>query len=237
MADNSARLEALEEGQTELRAEVHNIPDRVVTALQSAQGTVVRLRRVVAELHELLERLGGVELSEVSQRIDAVSNTITSPSTPAVVGETFFQHPGKPFEYAVPSTFSMPKVNVIDAWRMWHGGSKRCGETGREKVRPFKCIPEEHLLAISKQVMRNWRIWKRVMDHLCNRLDELKMNGVYDWKGSDGNKSPLSPETMLYLPNIIPAAPQKQGRFKRTIVASNNKVGTVYKNMSKARNQ
>ena len=162
---------------------------------------------------------------------------ITSPSTPAVVGETFFQHPGKSFAYAVPSTFSMPSVNVMVAWRMWHGGSKRCGQTRREKVRPFKDIPEEHLLAISKTVTRNWRMWKRVMDHLCKRLDELKRKGVYDWKGSDGNKSPLAPQTLMYLTEVIPAAPQKPSKFKRTIVASNNKVGIVYKNMSRAKNQ
>ena len=108
-----------------------------------------------AEVPSLLaEKIAALteKLTEMNQRIDA--GIITSPSTVAIVGDTFFEHPGKSFALAVPSTFSMPKANVIDAWRMWHGGSKRCGENGREKVRPFKNIPEEHLLAISKKEMR-----------------------------------------------------------------------------------
>ena len=28
-------------------------------------------------------------------------------------------------------------------------------------------------------------MWKRVIDHFCYRLDDLKAKGVYDWKGSD----------------------------------------------------
>ena len=170
----------------------------------------------------------------MNQRIAAGSNSITSPSTVAIVGETLFEHPGKSFAYAVPSTFSMPKVNAIDALRMWHSGSKRCGKSGCEKVRPFKNIPEEHLLVISKKVMRSWRIWKRVMDHLCHKLDDLKTKGIYDWKGSHGNMSPLTPATIMYLARVIPAAPQKPGKSKRTVVASMNTVGTVSKNMSKA---
>ena len=216
MADNSARLEQLE-------TKVDKIPERVVTALQSAQGT--RGAEVPSPLADQIVALTQ-KLSEMGRRIDAVNDSITSPTVTAIVGETFFQHPGKSFAYAVPSTFSMPKVNVINAWRMWHGGSKRCGETGREKVRPFKSIPEEHLLAVSKKVMRNWRMWKRVMDHLCDRLDDLKRKGIYDWK-----------ETLLYLAKVIPAAPQEPGRYKRTVVASMNTVGTVSKNMSRARNQ
>lgn len=47
-------------------------------------------------------------------------------------------------------------------------------QNGHEKVRPFKHIPEEHLLVIAKKVMRNWSMWKCVMDHLCDRLDDLK---------------------------------------------------------------
>ena len=80
-----------------------------------------------------------------------------------------------------------PKVNVIDVWRirMWHGRSNLCGENCGEKVRPFENIPEDHLLAISKYMRRYWRMWKRVIDHFCYRLDDLKTKGVYDWKGSD----------------------------------------------------
>ena len=121
----------------------------------------------------------------------------------------------------------MPKVNVINAWRMWHGGSKRCGENGREKVRPFKNIPEEDLLVISKKVRTSWRVWKCVMDHLCDKLDDLKAKGIYDWRGSDGNKSPLTPDTIMYLARVIPAAPQKPGKSKRTVVASMNTVGRL----------
>ena len=47
-------------------------------------------------------------------------------------------------------------------------------QNSHEKVRPFKHIPEEHLLVIAKRVMRNWSMWKCVMDHLCDRLDDLK---------------------------------------------------------------
>ena len=117
---------------------------------------------------------------------------------------------------------------------MWHGGSKRCGENGREKVRPFKNIPEEDLLVISKKVRTSWRVWKCVMDHLCDKLDDLKAKGIYDWRGSDGNKSPLTPDTIMYLARVIPAAPQKPGKSKRTVVASMNTVGTVRRNMSRA---
>ena len=138
------------------------------------------------------------------------------------------------FRASVASTFSMPKVNIINAWRMWHGGSKRCGENGHEKVRPFKNIPEDDLLVISKKVRKSWRVWKCVMDHLCDKLDDLKAKGIYDWKGSDGNKSPLTPDTIMYLARVIPAAPQKPGKSKRTVVASMNTVGTVRKNMSRA---
>ena len=50
----------------------------------------------------------------------------------------------------------------------------------------------------------------------------------------DGNKSPLTPDTIMYLARVIPAAPQKPGKSKRTVVASMNTVGTVRKNMSRA---
>ena len=63
---------------------------------------------------------------------------------------------------------------------------------------------------------------------------DLKAKGIYDWKGSDGNKSPLTPDTIMYLARVIPAAPQKPGKSKRTVVASMNTVGTVRKNMSRA---
>ena len=228
-----------------MKAKLDNMPDRVVAALQSAQGAGgagVALppppASTAAEVPSLLaEKIAALteKLTEMNQRIDAGS--IISPSTVAIVGDTFFEHPGKSFALAVPSTFSMPKANVIDAWRMWHGGSKRCGENSREKVRPFKNIPEEHLLAISKKEMRKWRMWKRVMNHLCDRLDNLKMRGIYDWKGTDGNKSALCPETIMYLAQNIPAAPQKSGKSKRTVVPSMNTVGTVSKNMSRASKQ
>ena len=97
----------------------------------------------------------------------------------------------------------------------------------------MKNIPEDHLLAISMKVRKNWRTWKRVMCHLCDKMDDLKRRGIYDWKGSDGNKSPLTPDTIMYLARVIPAAPQKPGN-KRTVVASMNTVGTVSKNMSRA---
>ena len=93
------------------------------------------------------------------------------------------------------------------------------------------------MLAISKKEMRKWRMWKRVMNHLCDKLDNLKMRGVYDWKGTDGNKSALCPETIMYLAQNIPAAPQKSGKSKRTVVPSMNTVGTVSKNMSRASKQ
>ena len=241
MADTSVRLEIIEKGQYELKVKLDNMPDRVIAAVQSAQGAggtaiALPLPATAAEVSSpLAEQIVVLtqKLTEMNQRIDAGS--ITSSSTAAtIVGDTFFEHPNKSFAIAVPSTFSMPKVNVIDAWRMWHGGSKRCGENGREKVRPFKNIPEDHLLAISKKETRKWRMWKRVMNHLCDRLDALKMRGIYDWKGSDGNKSPLIPETIMYLAQNIPAAPQKPGKSKRTVVASMNTVGTVSKNMSRA---
>jgi hypothetical protein len=243
LADTSARLKAIEDRQIELKAELDSMPDRVVAALQSAQGAgaggiALPPPTTAAEAPSpLAEKILALtqKLTEMNQRMDdAGSNSITSSSTVAIVGETLFEHPGKSFAYAVPSTFSMPKVNVIDAWRMWHSGSKRCGESGSEKVRPFKNIPEEHLHVISKKVMRSWRIWKRVMDHLCDKLDDLKARGIYDWKGSNGNMSPLTPATIMYLARVIPAAPQKPGKSKRTVVASMNTVGTVSKNMSKA---
>ena len=219
-----------------------HMPNKVIAALQSAQGagagdTALPPPTTAAEVASpLAEQIVALtqKLTEMNQRIDAGSNTITSPSTAMIVEDTLFQHPGKSFAYAVPSTFSMPKVNIINAWRMWHGGSKRCGENGHEKVRPFKNIPEDDLLVISKKVRKSWRVWKCVMDHLCDKLDDLKAKGIYDWKGSDGNKSPLTPDTIMYLARVIPAAPQKPGKSKRTVVASMNTVGTVRKNMSRA---
>ena len=41
----------------------------------------------------------------------------------------------------------------------------------------------------------------------------------------------------MYLAQNIPAAPQKSGKSKRTVVPSMNTVGTVSKNMSRASKQ
>ena len=131
MADTSARLEIIEKGQYELKVKLDNMRDRVIAALQSAQGaggtgialpppaTAAEVSSPLAEQSVVLT----LKLTEMNQRNDAGS--ITSSSTAAtVVGDTFFEHPSKSFAIAVPSTFSMPNVHVIDARRMWHDGSK-----------------------------------------------------------------------------------------------------------------
>ena len=45
----------------------------------------------------------------------------------------------------IPKTFEISnRTNIMDAWRMWWIGSKRCGEQQNENVRPFKDININH---------------------------------------------------------------------------------------------
>ena len=46
---------------------------------------------------------------------------------------------------APPPDFTIGKTNIIDAWRMWHGGNQRCGAESNKTVCAYKDIPWSHL--------------------------------------------------------------------------------------------
>ena len=41
----------------------------------------------------------------------------------------------------IPPDFTIGKTNIIDAWRMWHGGNQRCGAESNKTVCAYKDIP------------------------------------------------------------------------------------------------
>ena len=75
---------------------------------------------------------------------------------------------------------------------------------------------------------RAWRVWKHVMEYLASKLDELKEKRIYDWSTAD----PVNPKTLMFVAQVVPAAPPKAGGRKRQVIPSKNSVGTVRKNMS-----
>ena len=131
----------------------------------------------------------------------------------------------------IPKTFEiLNKTNVMDAWRMWWCGSRRCGEGKDQSVRPFRDINIEHFIFTvkSKRNRRSWLVWKNVMDYLISKLDELKDKKIYDWSATD----PVAAQTLMYVARLVPSAPSKEGARKRQILPSTNSVGTVRKNVS-----
>jgi len=131
----------------------------------------------------------------------------------------------------IPKTFEISnRTNIMDAWRMWWIGSKRCGEQQNENVRPFKDININHFeyTAKSKKNKNSWLVWRQVVGYLTSKLDELKNNNTYDWSAAD----PVAPRTLMFVAQLVPAAPHREGVRKRRVLPSKNSVGTVRKNIS-----
>ena len=131
----------------------------------------------------------------------------------------------------IPKTFEISnRTNIMDAWRMWWIGSKRCGEQQNENVRPFKDININHFeyTANSKKNKNSWLVWRQVVGYLTSKLDELKNNNTYDWSAAD----PVAPRTLMFVAQLVPAAPHREGVRKRRVLPSKNSVGTVRKNIS-----
>ena len=131
----------------------------------------------------------------------------------------------------IPKTFEISnRTNIMDAWRMWWIGSKRCGEQQNENVRPFKDINIDHFeyTAKSKKNKNSWLVWRQVVGYLTSKLDELKNNNTYDWSAAD----PVAPQTLMFVAQLVPAAPHREGVRKRRVLPSKNSVGTVRKNIS-----
>ena len=131
----------------------------------------------------------------------------------------------------IPKTFEISnRTNIMDAWRMWWIGSKRCGEQQNENVRPFKDINIDHFeyTAKSKKNKNSWLVWRQVVGYLTSKLDELKNNNTYDWSAAD----PVAPRTLMFVAQLVPAAPHREGVRKRRVLPSANSVGTVRKNIS-----
>ena len=131
----------------------------------------------------------------------------------------------------IPKTFEISnRTNIMDAWRMWWIGSKRCGEQQNENVRPFKDININHFeyTANSKKNKNSWLVWRQVVGYLTSKLDELKNNNTYDWSAAD----PVAPRTLMFVAQLVPAAPHREGVRKRRVLPSKSSVGTVRKNIS-----
>ena len=62
----------------------------------------------------------------------------------------------------------------------------------------------------------------------ASKLDELKNNNTYDWGAAD----PVAPRTLMFVAQLVPAAPHREGVRKRRVLPSANSVGTVRKNIS-----
>ena len=199
------------------------------------QNTTVE--SVNSKLAEQLESLS-TAVTSFETKLDAAINkgsmggNVGSSSTTSTVAVEAVVHTLEGNNLStIPKTFEMSnRTNIMDAWRMWWSGSRRCGENKDKLVRPFKDINDDHFnfTADCQKNKRAWRVWKHVMEYLASKLDELKEKRIYDWSTAD----PVNPKTLMFVAQIVPAAPPKAGGRKRQVIPSKNSVGTVRKNMS-----
>ena len=52
----------------------------------------------------------------------------------------------------------------------------------------------------------------------ASKLDELKNNNTYDWSAAD----PIAPRTLMFVAQLVPAAPHREGRWVRAVWTAEN---------------
>ena len=115
------------------------------------------------------------------------------------------------------------------------GGCGGSVQSDVESNRTRMCAHSKTLISItfeytakSKKNKNSWLVWRQVVGYLTSKLDELKNNNTYDWSAAD----PVAPRTLMFVAQLVPAAPHREGVRKRRVLPSKNSVGTVRKNIS-----
>ena len=127
----------------------------------------------------------------------------------------------------IPPDFTIGKTNIIDAWRMWHGGNKRCGAESNKTVCAYKDIPWTHLDGETlKKTRREWCLWRKIMGYLEAQLDETP-SPTHAWRSHPATHH----RTIMLLVTVIPKG---TSTGKRTTQPSMNSVATVDINLRRA---
>ena len=236
--------------QKKLNQKIDEIPMKVCEGLQMQTGIPLTstgashgdgipnttVESIHSNLAQQLESLS-ITVNSIEKKFDTAINSgslgnISSSSVTSTVAVEAVVYTLESNELStIPQTFAMSnRTNVMDAWRMWWSGSRRCGEDKTQLVRPFKDINIDHFkfTGSGKKNKKSWQVWKQVMEYLTSELDDLKDRKVYDWRKFD----PVAPRTQLFLAQLIPSAPPKESARRRRVTPSSNSVGTVRKNMS-----
>jgi len=120
---------------------------------------------------------------------------------------------------SIPKTFTLGTPNVMDGWRFWHRGNKRCGESNNEAVCPFKDIPRESMLGSDwKKLRKTYSDWTVVFRYLENKLDAM-VSPSHAWRSTTATHH----QTYMMLTKYIPDG----SKGKKQTVPTRNSIATV----------
>ena len=114
--------------QNSASAKVDALPAACATAVvQGGAATPTEMNQVNCELAQKIAAL----MAQVETLTTKVTELSTQKATAAVAatgqtGVPTYKHPNDSIRH-IPPDFTIGKTNIIDAWRMWQLGNKRCG--------------------------------------------------------------------------------------------------------------